>query len=57
MIMGILMKVLFVVVVTITIMAFAWKEAVSILPAKVVTYVKVGGVLLSIILATLLFLL
>lgn len=55
--MGILMKVLFVVVVTITITAFAWKETVSILPAKVVTYVKVGGVLLSIILATLLFLL
>lgn len=57
MIMGILMKVLFVVVVAITIMAFAWKEAVSILPAKVVTYVKAGGVLLSIIFATLLFLL
>lgn len=57
MIMGILMKVLFVVVVAITIMAFAWKEAVSILSAKVVTYVKVGGVLLSIIFATLLFLL
>lgn len=56
MIMGILMKVLFVVV-AITIMAFAWKEAVSILPAKIVTYVKVGGVLLSIIFATLLFLL
>lgn len=55
--MGILMKVLFVVVIAITIMAFAWKEAVSILPAKIVTYVKVGGVLLSIILATLLFLL
>lgn len=57
MIMEILMKVLFVVVVAITIMAFAWKETVSILPAKVVTYVKVGGVLLSIIFATLLFLL
>lgn len=55
--MGILMKVLFVAIIAITIMAFAWKEAVSILPAKVVTYVKVGGVLLSIILATLLFLL
>lgn len=55
--MGILMKVLFVVVIAITIMAFAWKEAVSILPAKIVTYVKVGGMLLSIIFATLLFLL
>ena len=55
--MRILMKVLFVVVVTITIMAFTWKETISTLPAKVVTYVKVGGVLLSIILATLLFLL
>lgn len=55
--MGILMKVLFVVVIAITIMAFAWKEAASILPTKVITYVKVGGVLLSIILATLLFLL
>lgn len=57
MIMGILMKVLFVVVVTITIMAFAWKEAVSILPVKVVSYVKIAGVLLSVILGTLLFLL
>lgn len=55
--MGILMKVLFVVVIAITIMAFAWKEAASILSAKVITYVKVGGVLLSIIFATLLFLL
>lgn len=57
MIMGILMKVLFVAIMAVTIMAFAWKEAASILPAKVITYVKVGGVLLSIILATLLFLL
>lgn len=57
MLMGILMKVLFVAIIAITIIAFVWKEATSILPAKVVTYVKVGGVLLSIILATLLFLL
>lgn len=57
--MGILMKVLFVAVIAITIIAFVWKEATSILPAKVVTYIRVGvgGVLLTIILGTLLFLL
>lgn len=54
--MGILMKVLFVAI-AITIIAFVWKEATSILPAKVVTYIRVGGVLLTIILGTLLFLL
>lgn len=57
MLMGILMKVLFVAVIVITIIAFVWKEAISILPAKVVTYIRVGGVLLTIILGTLLFLL
>lgn len=55
--MGILMKVLFVAIIAITIIAFVWKEATSILPAKVVTCIKVGGVLLTIILGTLLFLL
>lgn len=56
--MGILMKVLFVAVIAITIIAFIWKEATSVLPAKVVTYIIVGGgVLLTIILGTLLFLL
>ena len=57
MLMGILMKVLFVAVIAITIIAFVWKEATSILPAKVVTYIRVGGVLLIVILGTLLFLL
>lgn len=57
MLMGILMKVLFVAIIAITIIAFVWKEATSILPAKVVTCIKVGGVLLTIILGTLLFLL
>lgn len=56
MLMGILMKVLFVAVIAITIIAFVWKEATSVLPAKVVTYIRVGGVLLT-ILGTLLFLL
>lgn len=55
MLMGILMKVLFVAV--IAIIAFVWKEATSVLPAKVVTYIRVGGVLLTIILGILLFLL
>lgn len=55
--MGILMKVLFVAVIAITIIAFVWKETTSVLPAKVVTYIRVGGVLLTIILGTLLFLL
>lgn len=55
--MGILMKVLFVAVIAIAIIAFVWKEATSILPAKVVTYIRVGSVLLTIILGTLLFLL
>lgn len=57
MLMGILMKVLFVAVIAITITAFVWKEATSVLPAKVVTYIRVGGVLLIVILGTLLFLL
>lgn len=57
MLMGIFVKVLFVAVIAITIIAFVWKEATSILPAKVVTYIRVGGVLLTIILGTLLFLL
>lgn len=57
MLMGILMKVLFVAIIATTIIAFVWKEATSILPAKVVTYIRVGGVLLTIILGTLLFLL
>lgn len=57
MLMGILMKVLFVAVIAITIIVFVWKEATSVLPAKVVTYIIVGGVLLTIILGTLLFLL
>lgn len=57
MLMGILMKVLLVAIIAITIIAFVWKEATSILPAKVVTYIRVGGVLLTIILVTLLFLL
>lgn len=57
MLMGILMKVLFVAIIAITIIAFVWKEATSILPAKLVTYIRVGGVLLTIILGTLLFLL
>lgn len=35
--MGILMKVLFVAVIAITIIAFVWKEATRVLPAKVVT--------------------
>lgn len=56
MLMGILMKVLFVAIIAITIIAFVWKEATSILPAKVVTYIRVGGVLLT-ILGTLSFLL
>lgn len=55
--MGILMKVLFVAIIAITIIAFVWKEATSILPAKVVTYIRAGSVLLTIILGTLLFLL
>ena len=57
MLMEILMKVLFVAVIAITIIAFVWKEATSVLPAKVVTCIRVGVVLLTIILGTLLFLL
>lgn len=57
MLMGILIKVLFVAIIAITIIAFVWKEATSILPAKVVTYIRIGGVVLTIILGTLLFLL
>lgn len=57
MFMGILMKVLFVAIIAITIIAFVWKEVTSVLPAKVITYIRVGGVLLTIILGTLLFLL
>lgn len=52
MLMGIFVKVLFV-----TIIVFAWKEITTILPVKVVSYVKIAGVLLSVILGTLLFLL
>lgn len=55
--MGIFVKVLFVTIIAITIIASVWKEATSILPAKVVSYVKIAGVLLSVILGTLLFLL
>lgn len=55
--MGILMKVLFVAVIAITIIVFAWKEITTILPVKVVSYVKIAGVLLSVIPGTLLFLL
>ena len=57
MLMGIFVKVLFVTIIAITIIVFAWKEITSVLPAKVVTYIRVGGVLLTIILGTLLFLL
>lgn len=57
MLMGILMKVLFVAVIAITIIVFAWKEITNILPVKVVSYVKIASVLLSVILGTLLFLL
>lgn len=57
--MGIFVKVLFVTIIaiTITIIIFAWKEITTILPVKVVSYVKIAGVLLSVILGTLLFLL
>lgn len=55
--MGIFVKVLFVTIIAITIIVFAWKEITTILPAKVVSYVKIAGVLLSVILGTLLFLL
>lgn len=57
MLMGIFVKVLFVTIIAITIIVFVWKEATSVLPAKVVTYIRVGGVLLTIILGTLSFLL
>lgn len=57
MLMGIFVKVLFVTMIAITIIVFAWKEITNILPAKVVFYVKIAGVLLSVILGTLLFLL
>lgn len=59
MLMGIFVKVLFVTIIaiTITIIVFAWKEITNILPVKVVSYVKIAGVLLSVILGTLLFLL
>lgn len=57
MLMGIFVKVLFVTIIAITIIVFAWKEITNILPVKVVSYVKIAGVLLSIILGTLLFLL
>lgn len=56
--MGIFVKVLFVTIIAITIIVFAWKEiTTTILPVKVVSYVKIAGVLLSVILGTLLFLL
>lgn len=54
--MGIFVKVLFVTIIAITIIVFAWKEITTILPVKVVSYVK-ASVLLSVILGTLLFLL
>lgn len=56
MLMGIFVKVLFVTIIA-TIIVFAWKEITTILPVKVVSYVKIAGVLLSVILGTLLFLL
>lgn len=55
--MGIFVKVLFVTIIAITIIVFAWKEITTILPVKVVSYVKIAGALLSVILGTLLFLL
>lgn len=57
MLMGILLRVLFVTIIAKTIIVFAWKEITTILPVKVVSYVKIAGVLLSVILGTLLFLL
>lgn len=57
MLMGIFVKVLFVTIIAITIIVFAWKEITTILPVKVVSYVKIAGVLLSVIIGTLLFLL
>lgn len=58
MLMGIFVKVLFVTIIAIIIIiVFAWKEITNILPVKVVSYVKIAGVLLSVILGTLLFLL
>lgn len=57
MLMGIFVKVLFVTIIAITIIVFVWKEITTILPVKVVSYVKIAGVLLSVILGTLLFLL
>ena len=57
MLMGIFVKVLFVTIIAITIIVFVWKEITTILPEKVVSYVKIAGVLLSVILGTLLFLL
>ena len=57
MLMGIFVKVLFVTIIAITIIVFVWKEITTILPVKVVSYVKIAGMLLSVILGTLLFLL
>lgn len=57
MLMEIFVKVLLVTIIAITIIVFAWKEITTILPVKVISYVKIAGVLLSIILGTLLFLL
>lgn len=57
MLMGIFVKVLFVTIIAITIIVFVWKEITTILPVKVVFYVKIASVLLSVILGTLLFLL
>lgn len=57
MLMGIFVKVLFVTIIAITIIVFVWKEITTILPVKAVSYVKIAGVLLSVILGTLLFLL
>lgn len=56
MLMGIFVKVLFITIIAI-IIVFAWKEITNILPVKVMSYVKIAGVLLSVILGTLLFLL
>lgn len=44
--MGIFVKVLFVTIIAITTIVFAWKEITTILPVKVVSYVKIAGTLL-----------
>lgn len=55
--MGIFVKVLFITIMAITIIVFAWKEITIVLPVKVVSYVKIASMLLNVILGTLLFLL